>query len=332
MNHTQRLLIFVGAALCTLGLFAGQSFAQSDFQEGFDDNGQSQPGGGPINLINKGWIFSNQSEPLGSSPWFDGVIWNNIMEPHEGAGFLGVSQYSVDLCGTISNWAVLPEVPEQAAGDVMTFYTISAATGDPDRLQVWYSSSGGTGTGTGPNDTGDFDVLLLDIDGVPNYNSGPYNGWTRWDIELPGNGRIALRYFVTDAGIWCPNATYLGIDTLSIAPPDSSAPFPEGFENGLPDLLVNGWLFINQSEPDGGGTGWEWTSLPFADPVPHIGVGYIATDVSAGASEGAVSTWAVLPETPDLQVGDVLSFFLSLTYNFENTQGVRTPPISASTP
>ena len=72
--------------------------------------------------------------------WFDGTDWGNAFGPHEGAGFLGVSQYSVDLCGTISNWAVLPEIPEQAAGDVMTFYTISAATGDPDRLQVWYSS------------------------------------------------------------------------------------------------------------------------------------------------------------------------------------------------
>ncbi|MCH8879287.1 MAG: choice-of-anchor J domain-containing protein [Planctomycetes bacterium] len=319
MNHPQRLVTFLGAALCTLGLLAGESFAQAAFQEGFDNNGLTQEGDdGPINLIKQEWIFSNQSEPLGSTDWFDGVDWPNLITPHEGAGFLAAGFSNVDLLGTISNWAVLPTVPEQAAGDVLTFYTISGATGKPDRLQVWYSSNGGTGTGVGPNDTGDFDVLLLDIDPVPNYNEGPFNGWTRHEIALSGNGRIALRYFVTDAGLFGPNATYLGVDTLSVAPPVPSEPLPEDFDSGEQELLDNGWLFINQSEPDGGGSGWEWAHEPLAFPEPHQGIGYIATDVGAGLWGGAVSTWAVLPETPGLQAGDVLSFFLYTTENFQD--------------
>ena len=117
MNRAQRLATFVGAVLCILGLFAGESFAQADFREGFDNNGPTQ------------------------------------------------------------------------AGDVLTSCTISAATGKPDRLQVWYSSSGGTDTGANPNDRGDFDVLLIDINEVPNHNAGPLDSWTRhYEIALPGNG------------------------------------------------------------------------------------------------------------------------------------------------
>ncbi len=138
--------------------------AQSDYAENFDNNGPVAPGtDGPANLIAQGWIFSNQSESQGSTSWFDGVDWPNVIEPHQGAGFLGADFNNVDHFGTISNRAVLPQIPDQAAGDILTFYTISGSTGHPDRLQVRYAPGGGTDTASGSNDTGDFDVLLLDI-------------------------------------------------------------------------------------------------------------------------------------------------------------------------
>jgi hypothetical protein len=289
------------------------SFGQADFVEQFDNNGPTNPvDDGPANLVAEGWIFHNQSEPLGTSDWFEGVVWPNLIEPHGGTGFIGADFNNVDNFGTISNWAVLPEVIGQTAGDVMTFYTISGSTGHPDRLQVRYSPSQGTDTGSDANDTGDFDVLLLDIDPVPNYNSGPYNGWTRHEISLPGDGRLAFRYFVTDAGIWGSNATYLGIDTLTIAPPaPTPAPLPQNFEDGLPELVEQGWTFINQSDPTGGGTGWNWENTGVGAPFPaHLGIGYIRSSTMSTGPFGTASNWAILPEIDDVQAGDDLTFFV----------------------
>jgi len=67
---------------------------------------------------------------------------------------------------------------------------------------------------------GDFTTLLLDIN--PTLASGGYpQAWTQYVITLSGlggptSGRIAFRYFVTDAGISGSNSDYIGIDTLKI--------------------------------------------------------------------------------------------------------------------
>ena len=58
MNHTQRLVAFVGPVVCVLGLATDESFAQADFFEGFNDTGSVPPGQqGPIGLIKSRWIW-----------------------------------------------------------------------------------------------------------------------------------------------------------------------------------------------------------------------------------------------------------------------------------
>ncbi len=209
MNHTRLRVTFVGAAMCTLGLFAGESLAQADLQEGFDDNGPTQEGDhGPINLIDQGWIFRNQSEPLGWSHWTDNLLQND--PPHAGASCIGASVWNVNGAGIISNWMILPAVESQQEGDILAFY-VDGSQSWPDGLQVRYSPSGGTDTGSGPEDVGDFEELLLDL-----YVA---NGdWAQHSLELPGSGRIALRRYLNPGGPQTPFGTYLRIDTLSIAP------------------------------------------------------------------------------------------------------------------
>lgn len=59
MNHTQRLVTFVGTVVCALGLATGEGFAQADFFEGFNDVGSVPPGQqGPGGLIDNGGIFA----------------------------------------------------------------------------------------------------------------------------------------------------------------------------------------------------------------------------------------------------------------------------------
>ncbi len=72
--------------------------------------------------------------------------------------------------------------------------------------------------GAGAFDVGDFDQLLLSInenliiDGYP-------SEWTQVTIQLqlsqPVLGRLALRYFVINAGPTGSNSNYIGIDSLT---------------------------------------------------------------------------------------------------------------------
>ena len=67
MNHTQRLFTFVGAALCILGLFTAESFAQADYVE---------PGTGRMKALitYKAQGLQRLSVRLGE-PRSDGVVW-----------------------------------------------------------------------------------------------------------------------------------------------------------------------------------------------------------------------------------------------------------------
>ncbi len=207
----------------------------ADWFEGFNNNGPTLPGDdGPTNLIQAGWLFSNQSEPVGPTDWFDGSI--GYLPPQEGSGYLAANFDSTDQRGTISNWAIMPEVEGMGEGDVLSIWTTSASTGKPDRLQVRYSPSGGTDTGSGAFDTGDFSTVLLDLDPVPNYNdpNADENGWLHHELALPGDGRVAFRYFVQDGGIWGNNSTYIGLDAVGLnvppPPPPCVPPLPASGE------------------------------------------------------------------------------------------------------
>ena len=60
--------------------------AQASYSEGFDTAGPVAAGQqGPSNLIAAGWIFRNQSQPLGTGTWHA-----DANQPHGGAAYLAV--------------------------------------------------------------------------------------------------------------------------------------------------------------------------------------------------------------------------------------------------
>lgn len=102
----------------------------------------------------------------------------------------------------------------------MSFWT-RGPTGStfPDRLEVRYSTAGAsTNVGTLATDVGDFTNLALEIN--PTLSLGGYPQiWTQFtldatDITAGATGRIAFRYFVTNAGPTGANSDYIGIDTF----------------------------------------------------------------------------------------------------------------------
>jgi PKD repeat protein len=186
-----------------IGLFT--SFVQS-----FDD----------INtLIPAGWFMQNNSEPSGASSWFQGN--SGIFYSHQGAlnSYISADVFNTSGSGTISNWILTPPL-ELKDGDTVSFYT-RAKPGSlwPDRLEVRMSLSGAsTYVGNTATSVGDFTTLLFSV------NSDLIQGgypevWTQVNIVLDGIGsptlgRLAFRYYVTDAGPNGNNSDYIGIDTF----------------------------------------------------------------------------------------------------------------------
>lgn len=175
-------------------------------------------------LSDMGWVIENRSEPVGTRSWFQGNA--AVFAAHEGepTAYMAANFYSVDELGTSNTWAFLPEWPLRN-GDEFSFYTRGVSNGFADRLEVRLSASGSsTHTGVGPEDTGDFDVLLLSINELLAPNGYP-TAWTEYRFFVSGlpdtgpvDGRLAFRYHVPDSGVGGSNGDYIGVDSLSYLP------------------------------------------------------------------------------------------------------------------
>lgn len=184
-------------------------------------------------LTGSGWFQQNNSSPVGTNPvWFQGtppsasgpfIAYNGADNAYIACNFNSTAGGT----GTISNWLVTPNRILRN-GDVFTFYTrkptIGAGQTDyPDRIEVRLSTNGAsTNVGTTATGVGDFTTLLLSVN--PTLVAGVYpQVWTQYTITISGlpaptSGRIAFRYFVTNAGPTGANSDYIGIDNVVYTP------------------------------------------------------------------------------------------------------------------
>ena len=209
--------------------------------EGFDDI---------TTLPGNGWILQNQSSPLGSTSWFQGndTGAGGPFDSQTGApnSYIGANYNNVASSGTISNWLLTPPLTFNR-GTSMSFYTRTTNGTYPDRLEVRLCPSGPcTNLGATATDVGDFTVLLKSInpnlmtgDDPSGVNAYP-NSWAQFTVATAdgvprsGTGRIALRYFVTNAGLNGSNSDYIGIDTVAMtAGSVNSAPASVASMNGI---------------------------------------------------------------------------------------------------
>lgn len=216
MKPLRLLLPALGAALVL-----PTTSARADFIETFDD---------VSTLLADDWAMINASDPIGTTGWYQGNA--AVFGAHQGAtdAYIAANYENTGTSGpnTISNWLVLPEMTI-SNGDVLTFWTRTASLSDyPDRLQLRLSDAGASlDVGTGST-TGDFDMLLLDVNPTLGIGGFP-EAWTQYSVEVSGlagpvQGRLAFRYFVTDAGPFGNNSNYLGIDTVAY----TAVPAPAG--------------------------------------------------------------------------------------------------------
>ena len=155
-----------------------------------------------------GWIIDNQSNPVGSTDWFQGN--DSIFNAQSGSNTSYIAANFSNGTGTdICNWLIMPDV---GFLQTLNFWTrTSAGSTFPDRLLVLHSPTGGVNTGDCVNDFGDFTTTLLEIN--PTLSSGTYPEiWTQYSQLIDATGRVAFVYYIEDTA---NNGNYIGIDSVS---------------------------------------------------------------------------------------------------------------------
>jgi hypothetical protein len=196
------------------------SFEAPGLQQGFDDLDQAG---------SQGWLVAQRSNPEGSAGWFSGN--SEVFPSHSGSpgSYVGANYDATGDTGTISLWLISPLL-DFRTGSGLVFHTRTTELAlFPDRVEVRACS--GSACNTIPlseTAVGDFTISLGTIN--PNLEPGPdpsgangYPGsWTRFEygaadgLPQSGQGRIAFRYFVPDAGASGVNSNYIGIDSVTI--------------------------------------------------------------------------------------------------------------------
>lgn len=157
-----------------------------------------------------GWIMDNQSNPVGTTNWFQG---NDAVFAAQAGGSTEyiAANYNNTSGSNICNWLIMPDLGYL---QTVSFWT-RTATGStyPDRLVVVHSPTGGTTTGDCFGGFGDFTNTLTEIN--PGLNSGGYpQDWTQFTSDVNGTGRVAFVYWVADGGPFGNNSDYIGIDSV----------------------------------------------------------------------------------------------------------------------
>ena len=186
------------------------------------------------NVVPANWVSINHSTNPAVG-WYQGDVrkfdaYSGDVTSYAAASYQSIG--SVSGNGTINNWLISPLL-SLSNGATITFYTrTTSGSLFPDRLEVRLSKNGAsTNVGSGVNEVGDFSTVLLTIN--PDLTQGEYpdTGWTQYTASISGisgtiSGRVAFRYYVTDAGSKGTNSNYIGIDEFS-------------YETVLPVTLIN---------------------------------------------------------------------------------------------
>lgn len=302
-----------------------------------------------------GWFMQNNSNPLGTTNWFQGNTTVFSSQAGDPTAYIGANFNNTAGVGTISNWLLTPELT-LSNGDTFSFWTRQpTASTYPDRLQLRLSTAGSsTNVGSGAEDVGDFTTLLLDIN--PTLSAGVYpDVWTQFTVTLSGipngvTGRFAFRYYVTSGGPNGSNSDYIGIDTveyvqnvlpgvcdipsdipwLSVTPitgtiaggasTNASVIFDA---TGLSAGVYTGTLCLNSNDPL-----TPLVTVPLTltvEGVPTYGVALSADDAASGLPGATVSYVVTITNTGN--VAD--SYDLSASANWTTTPSVASVTLNA---
>lgn len=266
----------------------------------------------PFNAAANGWFIQNNSSPIGTTSWAQGV--GTVIPAYSGNAndyICANFNNQGNSFGNISNFLITPTVSLMNGG-VLKFATRTQASPAqwPDRLQVRMSI--GTGTGSIPNSVtavGTFTALLTTIN--PNLTNTGYPGvWTVYTLTLSGitgtvTGRFAFRYDVTDGGVNGSNSNYIGIDDVEYT---TGGPCPQAPVTITPSSATICLGGAGVSLIAGGATTYTWgngshsTSF-FASPFSTTV--YTLSGSSAGLCPGVATATVYVAQQPNVTAPSV---------------------------
>lgn len=202
------------------------------------------------------WKLVNASSPLGTASaesWYqaDMTMGINAYAGLEPNCYVQADKFSTSATtgGTISNWIISPMVT-LSDGDSVRFYAISYDNlHRPDRIEVRVSTLGMNSIyPTSANDVGSFTTLIGVInpdqttDGFPSVQNGQTWEWYHFvvsGIDFGNDARVALRYYVEEAGSQGPNGSAIGIDDFFILGPEGWTTVDESNHNNQIKVYPN---------------------------------------------------------------------------------------------
>jgi hypothetical protein len=249
---TSRLLLAVAAAAILAPALGSTLSSAQPLTENFDSVGA---------LAGAGWVMTNNSNPAGSTSWFQGTAAAFPAQGGAAGSYVAANFNGATFGGNVSNWLITPTLTSLQNGVTLKFYTRTEPSAPAaDTLEVRLSTNGASSNvGATDASVGDFTTLLLAVN--PTLTAGGYpTAWTQFTVVLAGlpgglsTGRIAFRHVVPNN---TSNADTVGLDTLtltaacSIPAPTITAPTTAGA--GSPNRVA--------SVPNNAGSTYAWTIL-----------------------------------------------------------------------
>lgn len=178
---------------------------------------------GPSNMLANGYVFRTVvAGPAAPQPWGPGPLPGQLT-PHDGVANLrtGLS-IPAFADGSIASWMILPPEVTGAGRELSLWVSgFTSTTNFAGSVQLRYSPSGGTATGVGVADVGDFTVQL---DGnLP----GSFSAWDQLLGSLPGSGRAAVRWIGTYSGGFSGSSMNLLLDDARLVSGSVAPPLPQ---------------------------------------------------------------------------------------------------------
>jgi hypothetical protein len=209
-----RQLLSPVMAACALSGASMSSHAAVLLNEGFNSLAA---------LPGAGWVFKNNSQPLGATDWFQGntavfPAADGPADSYAAANF----ENAGSPAGRISNWMITPQIALDGT-PTLDFALRLFGSDFLDTVEVYLSTAGSSSdVGTTSTSTGDFTLLQAFS------NAGPDSGWINESITLAAfasgtMGRLAFRYFVDNTDV---DGNYVGIDSVNVSTRDATVPEP----------------------------------------------------------------------------------------------------------
>jgi hypothetical protein len=181
-------------ALCILALLGAAATSQAGIlvSQNFEN---------VANLGAAGWVQTNNSTPLGTAGWGQGMP--HIFTAQAGAAnsYISGDYQNAGPGGTIDNWLITPEFNTTTGAVVTVWLRAANDAGFFDSLAF--------GVSNGSSNTADF---TLDPSFVVNTD-----GWTKYTFTIGAQGQGASARFAINYNGLADNSNYVGIDSLVVS-------------------------------------------------------------------------------------------------------------------